>query len=107
MREIALVCILTVFTGCATPRGRFLLGAGIGALTLGGTATVLSPDHQSRGMNALVFSLVGALVGGLVGLYAKDDGEVPKSESSIKAKEHANLDGTSKKYYEVPFSQDL
>lgn len=107
MKSVALVCIMTLLSGCATPRGRFLVGSGIGAVAVGGTAIALSPNAESRGMNALVFGLVGALVGGLVGLFIKDDGEVPKADNSLKAKEQVNLEGSTKKYYEIPFSQDL
>jgi hypothetical protein len=56
-------------TGCATPRNGFLLGAGVGATAVGGTAMVFSPNRESLGLNGVIFGLGGALVGGLVGLF--------------------------------------
>ena len=106
-RTLSLICMVSLLSGCATPRGRFLIGAGIGAAAVGGTATALSPNSESRGMNALVFGLTGALIGGLIGLFSKDDGEVPKSDTSLRAKEQVSLDGSTKRYYEIPFSQNL
>lgn len=89
MRRLILVCLLVSFlTACATsPRKRFLYGAGIGAGAgaLGGAA--LSPNSESRGMNALVFGLTGAVVGGITALFLHDDSELPKSDDSLKARD--------------------
>jgi hypothetical protein len=38
-------------------------------------------------MNALVFGLTGAVVGGITALFLHDDSELPKSDDSLKARD--------------------
>ena len=100
MRVIPLLLTSLLITGCATGRGRFLVGAGIGASLCGGGAAAFSPNRESVGMNALVFGLVGALAGGALGLLTYDDGKIPKAETSLHTQEQMQF--KSSKLYLVP-----
>jgi len=86
---ILLLCILMV-TGCASPRKRFLLGAGLGAAAGGTAGATFAPDKDSQGLNALIFGLSGALLGGAIGLFTYDDGKIPESKDRLAEKERAN-----------------
>lgn len=82
MRRILtlLIAILFSLSGCASLTGykRGLVGVTAGA-SLGATGgAVLSPNDESRALNALVFGLSGALVGGLTA-WITDSNEVPPS----------------------------
>ena len=71
MRTIlsAFVVTLMFATSCATTgKTRILIGAGIGAGTLAVSGNILSPNDESRALNALVFGLVGAIAGGTMAL---------------------------------------
>jgi len=107
MRIIYLSLILIFLCGCSTPRGRFLLGATTGGLCVGGAAVALSPNQESRGMNALVFGLVGALSGGALALLLSDDAKIPKSESSLQSKEALHTSGLNANLYLAPSGKDL
>jgi gas vesicle protein len=88
MKQALFWFMILTLTACATPpRKRFLYGAGIGAGlgALGGAA--FSPNPESKGMNALVFGLTGAVLGGVVSLFAHDDSEVPKAKDTLQERE--------------------
>lgn len=87
-RLLVVIAAASLLQACATtPRKRFLYVAGIGAGAgaLGGA--VLSPNAESRGMNALVFALTGAIIGGVTGLFLHDDSELPKTDDSLKGRD--------------------
>ena len=86
---LRLICfsIMVSSVGCATPQGRFLVGATTGGIVAGSTAAVLSPNRESVGMNALVFGLSGALVGGVGSLLWGKTDKIPDAKSSLEAKE--------------------
>src|SRR4051794_27319652 len=106
-RLSSLYLILPIcLSGCATSRGRFLIGAGLGSVLVGGAATALSPNSESRGMNALVFGLAGSLLGGGIGVLISDDSQVPKTESSLKLRQ-AKTSGPGSDSYLVPQKSDL
>jgi hypothetical protein len=46
------------------------------------SGAVLSPNSESRGLNALVFGLVGAVSGGVLGLLLHDDAEIPDAKKT-------------------------
>lgn len=90
----AILIVAALLQACATsPRKRFLYGAGIGAGSgaLGGA--VLSPNPESRGINALIFGLTGAIVGGVTALFIHDDSELPQSDDSLKSRDMADAQG--------------
>ena len=100
----AVLLILLMASSCSTaPRNRFFFGAGIGTGVgaIGGAA--LSPNDESRGLNAILFGLTGAIVGGVIGLFSKDDAEIPKTETELQKQEEA-LDT---KEFVVPSNQEL
>ena len=78
------ILILCHVSSCATTSPvRFGVGAGIGALVVGGGAVALSPNSESRPLNALVFGLTGALIGGLSSLLIHPD--APAKPSHVNA----------------------
>lgn len=81
--RIILILLLSasVISGCASaPRKRFMIGAAIGGAGGAAGGALLSPNSESRGLNTLVFGLVGLIVGGLAGLLIHDDGEIPEAK---------------------------
>lgn len=87
-KAIAGILILSLCTSCATARGRFILGAVGGAVAGGGTAVLLSPNKESQGLNALVFGLAGALVGGLASAFLlKDPKPTDAPDLSLRGRE--------------------
>jgi hypothetical protein len=75
-----LCCALALLTGaCATQneRERLILATSMGAAAGATGGAVLSPNAESRGLNAIVFGLTGALSGAI---YAHLTGK-PKAES--------------------------
>ena len=101
-----LLVVILFGSACSTARGRFFFGASTGALVTGGVAAKLSPNTESVPMNALVFGLVGAIVGGGLAVLTHDDGKVPHSNDSIRQKE-ADQKSLNSKLYSVPISTDL
>jgi len=82
------ILFLSVFiAGCATTSGRFSIGAalggGVGAV--GGAA--LSPNDESRPINALVFGLLGALAGGTLGILTDSQSSKEIPHPSLRSKE--------------------
>jgi len=77
----AILMVISSF-GCATSAGRFAISAviGGGAGAAGGAA--LSPNEESRALNAILFGLTGALAGGVIGILTeKDKTTLPKVQS--------------------------
>ena len=68
----------SLVSGCASmPRKRFLIGGAIGGAGGATAGALLSPNAESRGLNALVFGLVGTVAGAVIGLLIRDDAEEP------------------------------
>ncbi len=83
LRLLTLLTLAIVLTSCSTvPRKRFLIGAGIGGAGGAVGGAVLSPNDESRGLNSLIFGLVGAIAGGVIGLLIHDDSEIPEAKPS-------------------------
>ncbi len=88
MKYLIVAILIFSFSGCATnPRKRALYGAGIGAGIGAFGGAVLSPNDESKGVNALVFGLTGAVLGGIVGLFLHDDAELPKAGDTLEERE--------------------
>lgn len=107
MRLTTFVLLLSLLSSCATAKGRFLVGAGLGGAAGSGAGVYFSPNQESKGMNALVFGLIGALTGGIIGLLAFDDGRLPASKTSLRAKEEAEAIQTNSRIYTVPTGSAL
>ncbi len=74
-------------------------GGAVGAIA----SSALSPNDESRGLNALVFGLGGALTGGLLFLFSHDDSEIPQSKNlSLKEKEIGAGGGKISGEYFIP-----
>ncbi len=67
---LAIISLVVVLTGCSTLTGtkRTFTFAVAGGATGAVGGAVLSPNPESRALNALVFGLVGSLVGGISGI---------------------------------------
>jgi hypothetical protein len=76
-------------------------GAAIGAL--GGYG--FSPNDESRGINALVFGLAGAVIGGLIGILT--DMQPPSSEDKPSLKERDLGSVPTSRDYIIPTDQKL
>jgi hypothetical protein len=73
-----------VSAGCATsPRKNMMIGAGGGAAMGAVGGALLSPNRESRGINTLVFGLVGALAGGLATLLFGAEDQVPPGQAPV------------------------
>jgi hypothetical protein len=72
-----------VLASCSTPQSRtdrMVVGAGIGVAVGAGGGAILSPNDESKGLNALVFGLSGALIGGMIGvLTGKEPEKTPET----------------------------
>ncbi len=80
-RLITSVVGLSLISGCATFTGtKRTYTFAAGGATLGAVGgSLLSPDKENQAMNALVFGLTGALVGGLSGMLTdKSPSDIPK-----------------------------
>ncbi len=85
-RFISFLLIGSLSVGCAsTGRTRIMAYGGSGAAIGAVSGIGLSPNDESRGLNALVFGLAGAVIGGLVG--ALTDTKPPTSEEKPSLKE--------------------
>lgn len=90
VRTIAILIAASLLSSsCSTVRRneRLMTGVGTGAGSgaLGGA--LLSPNAESRGLNALVFGLSGALVGGTIALLTGADSDTKTPASDLKNRE--------------------
>ncbi len=101
MRLLTTGLICLIASGCATLNQRERLTVGVaGGAALGAAAgSLLSPNSESQGLNALVFGLSGALTGGLVALLTDRPPVTKPEDKSLKAKE---LGGGLGQEYVVP-----
>lgn len=90
--NLQLIAVALLFLpACATGRARFLIGTGIGA-GMGATGGALfSPNEESTNLNALVFGLTGALLGGVTALLTDSKPEIPKATSDLRAAEQNTI----------------
>jgi len=80
---ICLVLIVSLTPACATIGSNRTYDLALGGAAAGAAGgALLSPNDESRGLNALVFGLTGALVGGLVGILTGDRSEKPEPKSA-------------------------
>lgn len=96
----------SLVSSCATaPRKRFLIGAGVGGATGTVGGALFSPNSESRGLNALVFGLVGAIVGGVTGLLIHDDAEIPEPKKLEKNAAQPEL--SDREFQVAPAAKEL
>jgi hypothetical protein len=85
------LCILIVIAlpGCASTRGRFLIGSLAGGAVAAPIAVGLSPNKESVLFNALVFGLGGALAGAFTGVLSGPDVHLESglSSTNLRARE--------------------
>ncbi|MCC7441301.1 MAG: hypothetical protein IT285_06700 [Bdellovibrionales bacterium] len=89
---ITLLAVLTA--GCATLKGtrRIVTGATGGAALGASGGLAFSPNEESRGMNALVFGLSGALAGGAIALLTDTPETESKSARTFREREQSKPD---------------
>ena len=107
-RSLSIFVILSLLaSACSTTgRKRILIGAGIGGAVGAVGGNVLSPNDESRGVNALVFGLAGALVGGILGSITDSK---PESASNVPTLKERDLGVTTPgmQEYLAPANQPL
>jgi hypothetical protein len=93
-------------SSCASIRGkdRVLVAVAAGSVAGAGGGASLSPNDESRGLNAIVFGLSGALVGGAVALLTDPEPNPEPGPSSLKDRE-IGLGGKSRDYLVVPHQE--
>ena len=106
MRLVQLMIIVFILPGCAslTQRDRLMVGVSGGAVVGAAGGSLLSPNPESQGLNALVFGLSGALTGGLIALITDRPPETKVEDRSLKAREMAAASGQE---FVVPSSGEL
>lgn len=83
-KAMATALLVALATGCTTsPRMRMFIGAGGGAAAGAAGGAILSPNSESRGLNTLVFGLMGALAGGLGALLLGHEDEIPAGKTPV------------------------
>ena len=106
MKRFISVTLMFGLSGCATlnQRERVMVGA-LGGGSAGAIAgSVLSPNDESRGLNALVFGLSGALGGALIAMLTERPPVTKPSDLSLKARE---LEASRARRFEVPMGEEL
>lgn len=86
---------------CASGRKSLFIDAGIGAGVGSAGGAALSPNSESRGINALVFGLAGALVGGATALFTDTHTDVSFPHEGIRERE-TSLDKTVREFQVLP-----
>lgn len=106
----ALTILLAFLSSCATTtskRSRMMTAAGIGGTAGSVGGALFSPNRESRGLNTLVFGLVGALLGGLIGAWTEPgSGETPTAPSETLKEKELSSPGDSREFT-VPPQGDL
>lgn len=105
-----LICGALTLPGCASlpPRERLLIGMGTGAAVGAGGGAALSPNSESRGLNALVFGLAGALTGGIAALLTAPKQPQSKAIPSLRDRElGVASEGLSTREFVAPQPTDL
>lgn|GEM_PF-1634499 len=86
-------------SSCATVSGksRILAGVTLGGAMGAGGGVALSPNDESRALNALVFGLLGGLIGGGAAVFSDPHGANQSGKSgSLKEKELGTADVNAK-----------
>lgn len=106
MRFFQVAVLILLLPSCATltQRDRLMVGVAGGAVAGAAGGSLLSPNAESQGLNALVFGLSGALTGGLVALLADRPPETKAEDRSLKGREMGV--GTGQEFV-VPQSGEL
>jgi hypothetical protein len=87
-RALLPLTILILNSGCATTgRTRFFLGISLGAGAGAAGGIILSPNDENRPLNALIFGLSGALLGGVTSLLTDSKPEVPKAQTDLRSQD--------------------
>ncbi len=108
--SVTLLILLVTLSGCASLTGRKRItvaaGMGAGAGALGGAA--LSPNEESRALNALVFGLSGALLSGGLAVLTDTTSEASSQRTDLRARDQSNglsLDKTVREFQVLPNQQ--
>lgn len=91
MKVHILILMFLAQSGCATNtlnlKQRVAIASGVGAAAGGIGGAVFSPNAESRGTNALVFGLAGALVGGTIRLMLEPEAGRNSVEGTLKSRD--------------------
>ena len=86
-------------TSCATVSGknRTLAGVALGGMMGAGGGVALSPNDESRAINAIVFGLLGGLIGGGAAVFSDPNGANQSGKNTtLKEKELGSTAANSK-----------
>ena len=74
MKRAILLIFLTALSSCSSMKKTLIYSGLAGGMTGAATGSLLSPDKESRGANALLFGLLGAAIAAVTGaaLYQDD-----------------------------------
>lgn len=101
-QSVGLLLVVSL-TGCASVAGKYRIlgGAAIGGSVgaVGGAA--FSPDEENRAINALVFGLASALVGGGIALLTDTPERAPDAPNDLRARELGGASG-GREYIVMP-----
>ena len=105
--SLIVVTIVMSLSGCAnlSSRARFWVTSGAGAAAGAAGGVTLSPNEESRALNALVFGLTGALLGGGWAMLTDRSPEHKETNNGLKAQERLQdklLDQTVREFQVGP-----
>ena len=108
-RLTSIVVVLLLLSSCATvsQRSRLMWGGAIGGASGAIGGAVLSPNDESRGLNALVFGISGVLIGTLAALFTGQSSEPQTVKPSLKEKETGAKLESSVREFAVPVNANL
>ena len=77
---------------------RIWMGASIGGVAGAGAGALLTPNEESRGMNAIVFGLSGALAGAIAGILTGPNQGVSQDAETLETRERKKLANVGNEY---------
>lgn len=106
MRCLCLILVASICTGCASVSGRdrTLWGVGLGAGVGAAGGAAFSPNRESQGINALVFGLAGALVGGVTAILSDTRPTQEKGRGTLRERDQS-FEKTTREFEVFPASQ--
>jgi hypothetical protein len=99
MKRLAVVSLALLLPSCASVTGsnRVLAGVTFGAVGGAGSGALLSPNSESRAINAAVFGLLGGLLGGGAAYFSDPNGaNQSEKKTSLRDRELGSASSLSR-----------